>query len=101
MTSSRFILALLGLIFIIIVILSSGRILDTLRKRSGTPTQNQVKETQITVTPETKKANKKTALEPTAVPPEGKEIPQTGPLGIAYIILGGGLLTGIAIKRMV
>ena len=88
MTSSRVILALLGIIFLFIVILSSSRILDTLRRRVGLVPKQEVKEIQITITPGQENSKD-----------EGKEIPQTGPAAIVYLLLGGGLLSGIAIKR--
>ena len=90
MTSSRLILALLGIIFLFIVILSSSRILDSLRRRVGlVPKQDQVKDSQVTITPGQENSKD-----------EGKEIPQTGPAAIVYLLLGGGLLSGIAIKRI-
>ena len=100
MTSSRIILALLGLIVLVMVILSSGRMMDALRQRLGLlPKTNQVKDSQITATP-TKAATDKDAEKAETVSFDGKEIPQTGPLEFVYLLLGGGLLAGFAIKKI-
>ncbi|OGG06979.1 hypothetical protein A3D05_02390 [Candidatus Gottesmanbacteria bacterium RIFCSPHIGHO2_02_FULL_40_24] len=101
MASSRFILALLGLIFIVIVLLSSSKILESIRSRTGLLTQNnQVEDsTQAPArTPTTVPTGRDASENKTSPPPESKETPSTGPTEIIYLLLGGGLITGYFIN---
>ena len=105
MTSSRFILIFLGFIFLIIIILSSGRISAALQKRFGniipsmklyskpTPTPAPAPLTSILPTPTTI-YNQDTTSSPTG------EIPATGPEIISLFILSGSLITGISLKNL-
>lgn len=108
MTSSRLILIFLAFIFFIIVTLSSSRISSALRSRFGklipslTPT---VEDASLTPTPTI-------AMEtPTPTPTivyggtkggtnGAKSIPATGPADLAYLILGGSLFAGAALRKL-
>lgn len=102
MTSSRLILIFLGFIFLIIIILSSNRIAASLRERFGKflPTTN----TTVDITPTPTMESEAGTPTPTLIPettstPSG-EIPATGPSDLAYFILGGSLIAGLALKRI-
>lgn len=100
MASNRLILIFLGFIFLIIVILSSSRIAGGLRERFGKflPTTNTTTETTPTLTMEAETPTP-TLIPGTTSTPSG-EIPATGPAELAYLILGGSLIAGLALKRM-
>jgi len=89
---SRIILALLGLILLIMIILSSGRISESLKSRVGLDSnKSEEKEIKASVTPE-----QENVMEASS----GKEIPQTGIREIVYLFLSGGLLSGIALRKI-
>ncbi len=100
MTSSRLILIFLGFIFLIIVILSSSKIAGALRERFGKflPTANTTVET--TPTPTIEAETPTPSLIPGATSTPSGEIPSTGPSELAYFILGGSLIAGLALKRI-
>ena len=89
---SRIILALLGLILLIMIILSSGRISESLKSRVGLDSnKSEEKEIKASVTPE-----QENVMEAS----KGQEIPQTGIREIVYLFLSGGLLSGIALRKI-
>ena len=97
MTSSRIILAALGLFLIVLVILATGRIYDSVRNRISGTSQETTNENEVEI-----------STTPTINEPEsssgqtqftGKEIPSTGPINIVYVLLAGGLVSGIILKR--
>lgn len=90
MGSNRFILALLGIIFLVIVVMSSSRLIDAIRKKTGLQ-KSQISDAQISVTP--------TLIEEKKVVGVGSEIPSTGPNEVLYLALGGGIAFGTLIKR--
>lgn len=101
MTSSRLILIFLGFIFLIIVILSSGRIAGGLRDRFGKFLPiSKTATTEVTPTPTIEaETPTPTIVAGTTSTPSG-QIPATGPAELAYFILGGSLIAGLALKRI-
>lgn len=111
MSSSRLILIFLGFIFLIIVILSSSRIAATLRKSVGniipgakstieniTPTPT-IKAETITPTPTVIiSSNKGGTISKGGI--TSGEIPATGPNDLLYLVLGGSVAAGIALKKL-
>lgn len=102
MTSNRMVLGILGIVFLVIVILSSSKILDSLRKKTGIfPKREEIKNTNITATPiplsDRNGANDKNNNESTTF--NGSETPATGPSALIYLLLGGGIFAGAAIKK--
>lgn len=102
MTSSRLILIFLGFIFLIIVILSSNRIAGFLRERFGKflPANNTTVETTPTPTSFMEGETPTPTLIPGTTSTPSGEIPSTGPTELAYLILGGSLVVGLAFKKV-
>lgn len=99
MTSSRIILAALGLFFLVLIVLSSSRIIQSIRNKIGlNPSQEQIQNSQISVTPSPLGNSTETPTKPVTF--EGKEIPGTGPLTTVYVLLGGGLFSGVLLRQM-
>ena len=99
MTSSRIILAALGLFFLVLIVLSSSRIIQSIRNKLGlNSSKEQIQSSQISVTPSPLDNNIETPTKPVTF--EGKEIPGTGPLTIVYVLLGGGLFSGVLLRQM-
>lgn len=113
MTSSKLILFFLGFILLIIVIISSNRIADSLRTRLGKYIPG-IKVAKISPTPRPTIEAETPTSTPTIVygkdkgefarkdisTTKGGEIPATGPSEIVYIIMGGSLITGITLKKL-
>ena len=98
MLSSRIILAILGLILLVLVVLSSSKTFEFIRNKIGIKTQRpQISETRITITPTASKSPEKG--EKSNLNIQATETPNTGPINIIYLLLGGGLLTGAIINR--
>lgn len=109
MSSTRTILIFLGFIFLIIVILSSGKIAGVLRDRFGkfipgltmssgakiTPTVTPLKTPTptLTIAP-----NNQTAVKSPPTAPD--EIPSTGPENIVYVLISSGFLGGWYLKKL-
>lgn len=116
MLSNRIILTFLGIIFFLIVILTSNRISAELRERFGgfIPGLIPPDREKITPTP-TPTVFQEPSLTPTLTPiitdhpaNNGRtdkggtsvdKIPATGPSSIALLLLGGSLGTGVVIRR--
>lgn len=102
MGSNRFILALLGIIFLVIVVMSSSRLIDAIRKKTGLQ-KSQISDAQISMTPTPIEAqieeNKAVEVAQNNKQFKGSEIPSTGPNEVLYIVLGGGIAFGTLIKR--
>lgn len=107
MSSNRLILIFLGIIFLIIVILTSSRIAGTLRQKFSaflpsmsvttlTPTPTV---TQKTFTP-TPTPARQTGGTATANSTPNGEIPATGTSDWIWLLLGGSLLVGISLNRL-
>lgn len=110
MSSTRTILIFLGFIFLIIVIISSGKIAGALRDRLGkiipgftlssgvklTPTVTPTKSSAPTVTPTPTSQAKYQSNAKSSV---SGEIPATGPESFSYILISASLLGGIYLKR--
>ena len=106
MASSRIILGLLGIIFLIIVILSGRRIVDTIRNRTDLlpSIQNQQSETageeeETEITPQDNGQNETPESENGSM--EVKETPNTGPEIAGVILFSLGLLSGIVLRKKV
>ncbi|OGG26411.1 hypothetical protein A2960_06045 [Candidatus Gottesmanbacteria bacterium RIFCSPLOWO2_01_FULL_39_12b] len=101
MLSSRLILIFLGIIFLIIVILSSSRIAGSLRQRFGSfiPTIRQSAETTPTPTPfeETGTPTPTFYFKITGTP--ANQIPATGPADLLWLTLGGCLIAGLSLRK--
>lgn len=98
MTSSRIILSTLGLFFLVLIVLSSSRIIESIRNKIGlNPSQEQIQYSQISVTPSPVESITEIPTKPVTF--EGKEIPGTGPLTIVYVLLGGGLFSGVLLRQ--
>ena len=98
MLSSRIILAVLGLILLVLVVLSSSKAFESLRKKIGIqPQRAQISDAQITLTPTPSAAAEKKEKAKTTI--QATETPATGPFNIVYILLGSGLLSGVIIKK--
>jgi len=98
MLSSRIILAILGLILLVLVVLSSSKTFEFIRNKIGIKRQDpQISETRITITPTASKSPEKG--EKSNLNIQATETPNTGPINIIYLLLGGGLLTGAIINR--
>ena len=108
MTSTRLILAFLGIILLVTVILSRGRLIESIKNRVSSILPNSgetQEEAALTITPtETQLAKN---LAPTSEPvgedgsestPRG-EIPSTGPQTTVYLLSGLGLAGGIYLKN--
>lgn len=110
MTSSKLILIFLGFIFLIIVILSSSRISAALRARFGKiiPSIKTSTEDQTPTPTPTIEITDTPTLTPTSVYGRGatnknnssKNIPDTGPADLVWLVLGGSFLTGVYIKKI-
>lgn len=91
MSSNRITLAFLGLIFLVIVVLSSSRILNAIRSKTGLSSQKEV----------VKDANQSEEISVNSNSTfSGKETPATGADSLLYLLLGAGLFSGIVIKRI-
>jgi len=119
MSSSRIILVFLGFIFVIIVILSSGRIAAALRARLGQFFPF-MKSTSLTTSPKVSPTLTPSAvykISPTSIPSPTlsafyggqnttkggittTEIPATGPNDLAWVILGGSTAIGYSLKKL-
>lgn len=119
MLSNRLILIFLGIIFFLIVILTSNRISATLQERFGgfipglrPPTQEEITPTPTlseeaemfptqtpTTTPETTAIPMENRGEEKGGPPIDK-IPATGPFQLALLLLGGLLGVGVTLRKI-
>src|SRR3989338_1971831 len=98
MLSSRIILAILGLILLVLVVLSSSKTFEFIRNKIGIKRQDpQISETRITITPTASKSPEKG--EKSNLNIQATETHNTGSINIIYLLLGSGLLTGAIINR--
>ena len=101
MTSSRLILILLGIIFLVIVMLSSGKIAGTLRERFASFIPNIRPAEEITPSPTHFQEETPTPT-PTVIygsSTETSEIPATGPNEIVWLVLGSSMVAGLSLKK--
>lgn len=104
MTSSRLVLIFLGIIFLIIIILSSGRIAGALRSRFASYIPNiRPAESEIIPTPSLETDSPTPSVTPilSQKSSPNSEIPATGPNSIIWLILGSSLIAGIILKKAV
>src|SRR3989338_6898370 len=113
MTSSRLILIFLGIIFLMIIILSSNRVIKGLRDRIGsilpvgktavqktTPTPLPTK-VMISITPTSTPSPKTGAVSGEQITKGGvKQIPSTGATELAWLVIGGGSLIGLTLRKI-
>lgn len=108
MTSSRLILIFLAFIFLIIIILSSTRISNSLRSRFGNMVPSLKPTTdEITPTPTVEEQVQTPTPTPTIfygkTTTNGKivqNIPATGPADLVWLVLGGSFFTGVTLKKI-
>ena len=109
MSSNRLIFLFLGIVLLVVVILSSKRIATTLRGWFGkyVPGVQTVEESPTpTITPyPTVKIVSPTPLQKKAIEVTRKSsptstIPSTGPETVVWLLLGGGVTGGIALRRI-
>ena len=113
MTSSRLILVFLGIIFLMIIILSSNRVIKGLRDRIGSflpvgkpavqktiPTPSPTK-VMISITPSSTQSPKAGTVQGEQTTKGGvKQIPSTGATEIAWLAIGGSSLVGYTLRRI-
>lgn len=102
MVSSRIILVILSLFLLLIVVLSSSRVIETLRKKIGIlPQQAKISTSQTAITPTATLTPGATNDETRAVNTtlNATEIPGTGPNYLTYILLGSGIISGVIIRK--
>lgn len=112
MSSNRFILLFLGIVFVIIVILSSAKIGGFLRTRFGrflpvslqntskvtpTPTVITTPTPILTLTPSPVPVSKTNGKIKAA---QSDEIPATGPNELVWLVLGSSFFIGISFKKI-
>ena len=103
MTSSRLILIFLGIIFLIIIILSSGKIAGALRERFASFIPNLKPAEELTPTPTVEMETPTPTITlsyPRPSSSQSGEIPATGPNNIVWLVLGTSLVTGIGLKKL-
>ena len=103
MSSSRISLILLAIIFLAVVVISSGKIIQNIRNKvpflaQQSKTESGQSTPAPSVNPSVTKTAHNTNTQEQAVSPA--QTPETGPNDWVYILLGGGLAAGLAVNKV-